>query len=251
MQSTFTWSVVESLHLLETAMPLPDLNLLLALDILLDEGSVAGAARRMNLSAPAMSRTLARIREAVGDPVLVRSGRGLAPTPRALELRDQVRSVVEQAQTVFSAFSQDVTLGTVTRVFTLRANDVCGGAFGGRLREHLRRYAPHSVPLHWVIPEVRRGHQGADALHHIVLRPGARRARHLQRRHHPAAPDGLRPHQRVAPRPGARAHRPGAGRSEPDPARRADHPHLPRRHLRPGRFRPDPAVHAAASDAGD
>ena len=74
--------------------------------------------------------------------MLVRSGRGLAPTPRALELRDQVRSVVEQAQTVFSAFSQDVNLGTLTRVFTLRANDVFVGAFGGRLREHLRRYAP-------------------------------------------------------------------------------------------------------------
>ena len=58
MQSTWGWSVVESFHLLETAMPLPDLNLLLALDVLLDEGSVAGAARRMNLSAPAMSRTI-------------------------------------------------------------------------------------------------------------------------------------------------------------------------------------------------
>ncbi|GLZ87472.1 hypothetical protein Pres01_35230 [Metapseudomonas resinovorans] len=42
-------------------MSLPDLNLLVALDVLLDEGSVAGAARRMHLSAPAMSRTLARV----------------------------------------------------------------------------------------------------------------------------------------------------------------------------------------------
>ncbi len=62
-------------------MPLPDLNLLLALDVLIDECSVAAAARRMNLSAPAMSRTLGRIRTALGDPVLVRAGRGLAPTP--------------------------------------------------------------------------------------------------------------------------------------------------------------------------
>lgn len=46
-----------------------DLNLLLALDVLLDEGSVIGAARRMHLSAPAMNRTLSRIREALGDPV--------------------------------------------------------------------------------------------------------------------------------------------------------------------------------------
>ncbi len=62
---------------------MPDLNLLIALDALIEEGSVVGAARRMNLSAPAMSRTLGRIREAIGDPVLVRAGRGLAPTPRA------------------------------------------------------------------------------------------------------------------------------------------------------------------------
>ncbi|MEG2962679.1 MAG: LysR family transcriptional regulator, partial [Janthinobacterium sp.] len=84
-------------------MKLPDLNLLVALDILLEEGSAVAAARRMNLSAPAMSRTLARIRDAIGDPVFVRSGRGLTPTPRALELREQVRSVVEQAHAVFTS----------------------------------------------------------------------------------------------------------------------------------------------------
>jgi DNA-binding transcriptional LysR family regulator len=126
-------------------MTTPDLNMLLTLDVLIQEGSVAGAARRLNLSTPAMSRALARIREAVGDPVLVRSGRGLAPTPRALALRDQVRSVVEQAQTVISAFRQDVDLGSLTRVFTLRSNDVFVSAYGGRLRERLRRDAPHAV----------------------------------------------------------------------------------------------------------
>ena len=62
-------------------MPALDLNLLVALDALLREGSVTGAARRMHLSAPAMSRTLGRIREAVGDPILVRAGRRLVPTP--------------------------------------------------------------------------------------------------------------------------------------------------------------------------
>ena len=92
-----------------------------------------------------MSRSLARIREAVGDPVLVRSGRGLAPTPRALALREQVRNVVEQAQAVLGAFGQDVNLATLERIFTLRANDVFVGGFGGRLREHLRRYAPRTT----------------------------------------------------------------------------------------------------------
>jgi len=122
-----------------------DLNLLLTLDVLIQEGSVVGAARRLNLSTPAMSRSLARIREAVGDPVLVRSGRGLAPTPRALALREQVRHVVEQAHAVFAAFGEGLDLATLARVFTLRANDVFVGGYGGRLREHLRRHAPRAV----------------------------------------------------------------------------------------------------------
>lgn len=136
-----------------------DLNLLLTLDVLIQEGSVVGAARRLNLSTPAMSRSLARIRDAVGDPVLVRSGRGLAPTPRALELREQVRNVVEQAQAVFTAFSQDINLATLTRVFTLRANDVFVGGYGGRLREHLRRHAPRTV-----LRFVSEGEEDTDAL---------------------------------------------------------------------------------------
>lgn len=136
-----------------------DLNLLLTLDVLIQEGSVVGAARRLNLSTPAMSRSLARIREAVGDPVLVRSGRGLAPTPRALALHAQVRHVIEQAQAVFTAFGEDVNLATLTRVFTLRANDVFVGGYGGRLREHLRRYAPRAV-----LRFVSEGNHDADAL---------------------------------------------------------------------------------------
>ena len=78
----------------------PDFNLLLTLDVLLAEGSVAGAAKRLNLSASAMSRALARLREATGDPLLVRAGRGLVPTPRALRLREQVHQLVVNAETV-------------------------------------------------------------------------------------------------------------------------------------------------------
>ena len=64
-------------------MAMPDLNLLVTLDVLLSEGSVVRAAQRLQLSASAMSRALARLREATGDPLLVRAGRGLVPTPRA------------------------------------------------------------------------------------------------------------------------------------------------------------------------
>jgi DNA-binding transcriptional LysR family regulator len=123
---------------------MPDLNLLIAFDVLLEEGSAASAARRLNVSAPAMSRILARIREAFGDPILVRSGRGLTPTPRALELHEQVRAVVEQAHAVFTTGRQ-IDLFRLERTFNLRANDVFIGAFSSKLRELMDRYAPLTV----------------------------------------------------------------------------------------------------------
>src|SRR3954449_12998185 len=77
-----------------------DLNLLVTLDVLLAEGSVARAAERLRLSPSAMSRTLARLRETTGDPLLVRAGRGLVPTPRAVELRERVGLIVDDAAAV-------------------------------------------------------------------------------------------------------------------------------------------------------
>ena len=68
--------------------------------MLLAEGSVAGAAKRLRLSPSAMSRALARLRETTGDPLLVRAGRGLVPTPRAVELREQVSQLVQDAEAV-------------------------------------------------------------------------------------------------------------------------------------------------------
>ena len=58
---------------------MPDFNLLVTLDVLLSEGSVAKAARRLRLSPSAMSRALSRLREVTGDPLLVRAGRALVP----------------------------------------------------------------------------------------------------------------------------------------------------------------------------
>src|SRR5687767_1333993 len=81
-------------------MSRPDLNLLYTLDVLLSEGSVARAARKLRLSPSAMSRSLARLRAATGDPLLVRAGRGLVASPRALELRDSVGQLVQGAHSV-------------------------------------------------------------------------------------------------------------------------------------------------------
>lgn len=100
-------------------MSAPDLNLLVTLDALLSEGSVAGAARRLRLSPSAMSRALARLRQATGDPLLVRAGRGLVPTPRAQALREEVSQLVQGAQAALRPV-QAPDLRRVNRTFTLR-----------------------------------------------------------------------------------------------------------------------------------
>src|SRR3954464_15029850 len=103
-------------------MPSPDLNLLITLDVLLTEGSVAHAAKRLGLSPSAMSRALARLREATGDPLLVRAGRGLVPTPRALELGGRIGGLVRDAEAVLSP-GEALDLARLTRTFTLRNRD--------------------------------------------------------------------------------------------------------------------------------
>lgn len=122
-------------------MSAPDLNLLVTLDVLLEEGSVAGAARRLQLSPSAMSRALARLRETTGDPLLVRAGRGLVPTPRALELRDRVGPVVQEAQAVLRpAEAPDLT--HLERTFVLRTSEGFVETFGPALIARVHEAAP-------------------------------------------------------------------------------------------------------------
>lgn len=103
-------------------MSTPDLNLLVTLDVLLAEGSVARAARRLHLSPSAMSRALARLRETTGDPLLVRAGRGLVPTPRAIELRERVSQLVQESEAVLRP-AKKLRLKQLARTFTLRTSD--------------------------------------------------------------------------------------------------------------------------------
>ena len=98
-----------------------DLNLVTALDVLLSEGSVTGAARRLGLSTSAMSRTLTRLRMSTGDPLLVRAGRKLVPTPHAAALRDRVHAIASDARAVLRPATADVDMATHTSTFTLRA----------------------------------------------------------------------------------------------------------------------------------
>lgn len=122
-------------------MASPDLNLLLTLDVLLAEGSVARAARRLRLSPSAMSRALARLRRTVGDPLLVRAGRGLVPTPRALELRDRVPDIVRSVESVLRP-AEKFELARLSRTFTLRTSDGFVENFGARLLAHVAAEAP-------------------------------------------------------------------------------------------------------------
>jgi DNA-binding transcriptional LysR family regulator len=122
-------------------MPAPDLNLLVALDVLLAEGSVARAAQRLRLSPSAMSRTLARLRETTGDPLLVRAGRGLVPTPRALELRERVGPLVQDAEAVLRP-QEALDLKRLVRTFTLRTSEGFVETFGPNLIARVGEEAP-------------------------------------------------------------------------------------------------------------
>jgi DNA-binding transcriptional LysR family regulator len=122
-------------------MTAPDLNLLVTLDVLLAEGSVARAARRLRLSPSAMSRALARLRQTTGDPLLVRAGRGLVPTPRALELRARVGQLVEDAEAVLRP-AENLDLQHLVRTFTLRTSEGFVENFGPALIARIQQDAP-------------------------------------------------------------------------------------------------------------
>jgi DNA-binding transcriptional LysR family regulator len=123
------------------SMSTPDFNLLVTLDAVLAEGSVARAARRLHLSPSAMSRALARLRETTGDPLLVRAGRGLVPTPRALELRERVSQLVQDVEAILHP-AEKLDLTQLVRTFTLRAREGFVENFGPQLIARVGAEAP-------------------------------------------------------------------------------------------------------------
>jgi len=125
-----------------------DANLLLALDALLQAGSVTGAARRMNVSPPAMSHTLSRLRLALADPLFVRAGNRLVPTPRALALRERVASAATEIGALLRP-ERPLELARLERTFVIRASDAMIVTVGHALDVLVRREAP-GVALHLV-----------------------------------------------------------------------------------------------------
>src|SRR5512139_831925 len=118
-----------------------DLNLLLALDALLQEENVTLAARRLGVSTPATSHALARIPARLEDPILVRAGRRMVLTPRAETLRPEVRSLVEEATRVLSAAVPFSPRG-LKRTFTIFTTDHVLLVLGPALDRILSEEAP-------------------------------------------------------------------------------------------------------------
>ncbi|UXI00144.1 LysR family transcriptional regulator [Photobacterium sp. TY1-4] len=118
-----------------------DLNLIPALNILLEERNVARAAKRMNLSQSAMSRTLARLRTTMDDPLLVRAGRGLVPSPRALEIQAQVSRLTLDAEAILTP-AASLDIAAIKRTFTLLTSDGFMESIGGELVKRVAAQAP-------------------------------------------------------------------------------------------------------------
>ncbi len=124
-----------------------DANLLFALNALLETGSVTEAAERTGVSVPTMSRTLTRIRKLMGDPIMVQAGRGLVPTPKALEMRARLHAFVQEAYDLTRTSSP--SLADVARTVNIRADESLVAVFAASILETVHRKAP-KVKLRFV-----------------------------------------------------------------------------------------------------
>jgi DNA-binding transcriptional LysR family regulator len=117
-----------------------DLNLLVALDALLDERSVTGAARRLGVTQSTVSGMLARLRTGLGDPLFVRAQRGIVPTRRANELAAPLKKLIADAKLIAAAERFDPATGS--RTFSMSLNDYMQLTVLLPLVADLRREAP-------------------------------------------------------------------------------------------------------------
>lgn len=127
--------------LVSSPNPVIDANLAIALDALLAEHSVTRAAARLHTSPAAMSRTLARLRRVLQDPILVRAGQTMVPTPRAQALREEAAAVVRGLSALLSP-GASVDPAGLRSTFTLQAADLIGAALGPGLLRRAQEEAP-------------------------------------------------------------------------------------------------------------
>lgn len=138
-----------------------DLHLLACFDALMAEGSVTHAAVRMNLSQPAMSNALSRLRDIFRDQLLVRTARGMLPTPRAIELHVLVRSTLQAFTGLMSEGSDFDALASTSRM-TVAVSDYTSALLVPHLLPLMRREAP-AMEMTLVAPDQSRAREGLES----------------------------------------------------------------------------------------
>ncbi|MEV0989363.1 LysR family transcriptional regulator [Streptomyces sp. NPDC049949] len=124
-----------------SAEPVIDANLAVALGALLTEQSVTRAAARLHTSPAAMSRTLARLRRILQDPLLVRAGQRMVPTPRAQALREEASAVVRRLGALLAP-GAGVDPAVLRSTFTVQTADLVGAALAPGMLGLARQEAP-------------------------------------------------------------------------------------------------------------
>src|SRR6476646_91375 len=139
--ASFFQSIDSMIYILPMNLAALDLNLLVALDALLLEASVSRAAVRIGLSQPATSHALQRLRDVIGDPLLVRSGARMELTPRAQALRGPLAQALDQVRSLFLA--DDFDAARSERHFRLMMPDLAVELLMPPLMEKITRGAPN------------------------------------------------------------------------------------------------------------
>jgi DNA-binding transcriptional LysR family regulator len=140
-RATFFQSIVNMIYIHRMNLNSLDLNLLVALDALLREASVSRAAMRIGLSQPAASHALQRLRDLLGDPLLVRSGARMELTPRAQALRGPLAQALDQVRGLF--IPDDFDAASSERHFRLMMPDLAVELLMPPLMEKVTRLAPN------------------------------------------------------------------------------------------------------------
>jgi DNA-binding transcriptional LysR family regulator len=138
---TFFQSIADMIYIRSMNLTSLDLNLLVALDALLKEASVSRAAMRIGLSQPAASHALQRLRDLIGDPLLVRSGARMELTPRAQALRGPLAQALDQVRGLFIPDEFDAARSE--RHFRLMMPDLAVELLVPPLMEKITRAAPN------------------------------------------------------------------------------------------------------------
>lgn len=120
-----------------------DLNLLRVLHVVLLEKSATRAAKRLHVTQSAVSNALSRLREHMGDSLVVRNARGLSPTPRALALMPELEQLMRSVRALVNG-PERFDPASTTREFSLACADYCTSILGAQLVELLRQHAPRA-----------------------------------------------------------------------------------------------------------